>query len=239
MNIPPAFDNTQAEKLQLFLSAAERSAETMRYPEAAGFLFVVATAPEMINPSEWLPVIVDPDEFDSSAMDSAQEAIGALMALYNELNRQVQEGDVSLPPGCSFVDEVLDNFEEGASMNQWCRGFMVGQQWIGEMWDEYLPDELDEELGAQLLMLSFFADRKMAESVVAESEEPDRPLGEMAAAMCAYFSQAMSGLARLGHSIQSVLREQAQQPARSEKVGRNEPCPCGSGKKYKKCCGRN
>jgi len=23
-----------------------------------------------------------------------------------------------------------------------------------------------------------------------------------------------------------------------EKIGRNEPCPCGSGKKYKKCCGR-
>ncbi len=26
-------------------------------------------------------------------------------------------------------------------------------------------------------------------------------------------------------------------PARSRKVGRNDPCPCGSGKKYKKCCG--
>jgi preprotein translocase subunit SecA len=24
-----------------------------------------------------------------------------------------------------------------------------------------------------------------------------------------------------------------------EKVGRNDPCPCGSGKKYKKCCGMN
>ena len=24
-----------------------------------------------------------------------------------------------------------------------------------------------------------------------------------------------------------------------KKIGRNEPCPCGSGKKYKKCCGRN
>jgi preprotein translocase subunit SecA len=23
------------------------------------------------------------------------------------------------------------------------------------------------------------------------------------------------------------------------KVGRNDPCPCGSGKKYKKCCGKN
>ena len=25
----------------------------------------------------------------------------------------------------------------------------------------------------------------------------------------------------------------------TEKVGRNDPCPCGSGKKYKKCCGRS
>ena len=27
--------------------------------------------------------------------------------------------------------------------------------------------------------------------------------------------------------------------ASSTKIGRNEPCPCGSGKKYKNCCGRN
>jgi len=27
------------------------------------------------------------------------------------------------------------------------------------------------------------------------------------------------------------------QVVKSEKIGRNDPCPCGSGKKYKKCCG--
>ena len=27
--------------------------------------------------------------------------------------------------------------------------------------------------------------------------------------------------------------------AHSDKIGRNDPCPCGSGKKYKKCCGKN
>jgi len=32
--------------------------------------------------------------------------------------------------------------------------------------------------------------------------------------------------------------ERKKQPIRTEKVGRNDPCPCGSGKKYKKCCGR-
>lgn len=35
--------------------------------------------------------------------------------------------------------------------------------------------------------------------------------------------------------------EKVQQPyvRTSAKIGRNDPCPCGSGKKYKKCCGRN
>ncbi|MBN1125894.1 MAG: SEC-C domain-containing protein [Sedimentisphaerales bacterium] len=35
--------------------------------------------------------------------------------------------------------------------------------------------------------------------------------------------------------------EQKVKPIKLEqpKVGRNDPCPCGSGKKYKKCCGKN
>ena len=35
-------------------------------------------------------------------------------------------------------------------------------------------------------------------------------------------------------------RQRKQQTVRREepKVGRNDPCPCGSGKKYKHCCGR-
>jgi uncharacterized protein len=31
----------------------------------------------------------------------------------------------------------------------------------------------------------------------------------------------------------------ASAPSQTTKVGRNEPCPCGSAKKYKKCCGLN
>ena len=37
------------------------------------------------------------------------------------------------------------------------------------------------------------------------------------------------------------MYEPVQQPyvRATAKIGRNDPCPCGSGKKYKKCCGRN
>ncbi len=45
------------------------------------------------------------------------------------------------------------------------------------------------------------------------------------------FDAAASGK-RPGERIGPIVRDQP-------KIGRNEPCPCGSGKKYKKCCGKN
>ena len=35
-----------------------------------------------------------------------------------------------------------------------------------------------------------------------------------------------------------ISEPKAETPVITEKVGRNEPCPCGSGKKFKNCCGR-
>ena len=44
-----------------------------------------------------------------------------------------------------------------------------------------------------------------------------------------------------GQDVVHDAIEKATAPIRRDmpKVGRNEPCPCGSGKKYKNCCGRN
>jgi uncharacterized protein YchJ len=38
-------------------------------------------------------------------------------------------------------------------------------------------------------------------------------------------------------NMTGMLRETLTTPVTRQKVGRNEPCPCGSGKKFKKCCG--
>ena len=40
-------------------------------------------------------------------------------------------------------------------------------------------------------------------------------------------------------TVQTQTNEKTQTPAKTSKVvGRNDPCPCGSGKKYKNCCGK-
>ncbi|HPE39213.1 MAG TPA: SEC-C metal-binding domain-containing protein, partial [Bacillota bacterium] len=48
---------------------------------------------------------------------------------------------------------------------------------------------------------------------------------------------ATSGKTAQANSNQPKNREPAKRD--SSKVGRNDPCPCGSGKKYKNCCGKD
>jgi preprotein translocase subunit SecA len=51
------------------------------------------------------------------------------------------------------------------------------------------------------------------------------------------YQEQKSDIMRAGE--QDTREKQKQQPVRAEKkVGRNELCPCGSGKKYKHCCGK-
>lgn len=52
------------------------------------------------------------------------------------------------------------------------------------------------------------------------------------------FSFRMPSLERIDFTKQEPPKAEAQITKQLPKVGRNDPCPCGSGKKYKKCCGR-
>ena len=47
-------------------------------------------------------------------------------------------------------------------------------------------------------------------------------------------------IASLGgrEKFQEVFEQNVAEATKKPKIGRNDPCPCGSGKKYKKCCGR-
>lgn len=241
MNIIPPFDSEQAAYLKAFLDAPERSPDSMSYGEAAGFLFVVACSPELVQPSQWVPVIIDPDNAEETSIQNMQTIMNGLLSLYNEINRQVTDADVKLPSNCTFRDDPIANLESDASISQWASGFRAGYVWLEKMWSEYTPAEMKEEFGYQLTVLCFFSSRSIATSILDDVNNKEITLESMAKDMKRIFPDAMRGFALLGNSIQQVISTRdkaAQQPAMSgKKVGRNEPCTCGSGKKYKKCCG--
>jgi preprotein translocase subunit SecA len=89
----------------------------------------------------------------------------------------------------------------------------INEKTLNVLWKFQVPEEPD------------FRGRRAARKPVRTVHESAVNLG---------FSSAQES------DIQKASRErsQKQQPIRTDqKVGRNDPCPCGSGKKYKKCCG--
>ena len=226
--------------LQAFLEHPSRPAGTRRYHELQGFLFTVVSAPERIPPSDWLPIVFSDQEVDYASRDEAQEILGQIMVLYNTVNAAVMDAPTLLPADCPLRDDVLANFEDAAPMAQWSRGFLLGHQWLEELWKEHLPEELAEELAATLMTLTFFSSRALAEAFVAENTGEEQSLETAAATIHGILPRAVAQYAHMGRSIAAVLMEhdaEAPEPTRTTKVGRNAPCPCGSGKKYKRCCG--
>jgi len=64
--------------------------------------------------------------------------------------------------------------------------------------------------------------------------------GGSEAAQAAGQAAPMQGGSAMPQAVNVPPREGKPMPVKKEAtVGRNDPCPCGSGKKYKKCCGRN
>jgi uncharacterized protein YecA (UPF0149 family) len=95
------------------------------------------------------------------------------------------------------------------------------------------------------MVLTCFASRELAQRYVGEADEAELTFEKFAALMPDLVPNAMREYAHIGRTaydaLNSAEKEQAASPhADTEpKPGRNEPCPCGSGKKYKRCHGAN
>ena len=239
MNAIPKFMEAHATLLDRFLTSPQRPKGAMTYPQLAGFLFSMANAPELIPPSEWMPIVFNDQDPRYETRGEAERVLQAMMALYNDCGREKAEGSAVLPQGLVIRPRPLDNLEADAPLSHWARGFAMGYSYFEEVWSELAPAELDEELGAILMVLTFFSSPRLADAYFKEANRPTS-LEHLAETVVMIFPDAANGYARLGRAIfQATLKLDAEEPEPSghPKVGRNDPCPCGSGKKFKKCCG--
>jgi uncharacterized protein len=235
----PAFTDTHAALLRDFLSSPRRPKGTMTYPQTAGFLFSMASGPELIPPSEWLPIIFHDQEGVFETPGEAERILGALMALYNACGAHGMERREPLPPGCEIRTPPLANLEADALLSQWAMGFAMGHGYLCELWEECAPKELDEELGGIVALLTFFASPRIADAYLHEARRP-MTLEQYAETVVKFFPDAAVEYVRLGRAIYQArlgLDESESGPSDRPAVGRNDPCPCGSGKKFKTCCG--
>jgi uncharacterized protein len=185
--------------------------------EAHGLLTAVVSMPGMIMPSTWQPIVFG-GEPSFESMDEAQEMMGLLMRLNNQISDELHAG-AFVPLG--YPDEEV--------IEGWCSGYIRGAR-LEDSWK-------DDEQGAAMIF-PMAALSGVVDLVGEEDSEgniitdPSKQLAACREGLPEYVQRTYDYfLAR-----RRGLIPKAMAPKAAAKVGRNDPCPCGSGKKYKKCC---
>jgi uncharacterized protein len=201
----------------------------MRPDVLQGFLAAIVSGPVTIPASTWLPYAVGADPgWESEAQ--AKEALDLVMRLNNEVAVLLLEGhgvEPILYPVGTEEDAPLD-------YAAWCAGYLEGMELSDPPWSEFAEDEDLAALVTPFLALALEGEAPDPENPGPFDDLSDEELTEI------------TSLARdrLPEAVQDVYdyfidRRQKLAPVRrtAAKVGRNDPCPCGSGRKYKHCCG--
>ena len=209
---------TNLRKLDDFLMSPFVDDEAMILSELSGYLAGVVTCPELIPPSEWLPIIwgEEPPLFEDE--NHAQQIMKLVMDFYNDTIKQLDSGYYTPIYGIDFDDTTI--------WESWIEGFVAALALRIDSWLPYLESD-DEDIQTATVLMFRLAEMTLAVEPQPGIPELDEELEDMAADLIPYSLQILHR-ARLGTA--SEARSFA------KKVGRNEPCPCGSGKKYKKCC---
>ena len=120
-----------------------------------------------------------------------------------------------------YVPLLLQDENGVAHGNDWARGFMRGMHMRHDGWAELMDDEKHGGCLIPMMMLCHEHDEDPE-----MRPEPINPAGLLGAYR--YFRE---------HRQVKPGAHTSEPRRNAPKVGRNDPCPCGSGKKYKKCCG--
>lgn len=206
-----------------------------------GMLTAILIGPAIVKVSEWLPFVFrrsgEMPEFKS------QKQAEQLMALLMELNNDIVDNIDSMK-FVPLMGHEKSGDEKRPDPLPWCASFISGMTLWGEEWLEGEKGNSDPVFRAFLTPIIYFVDDEET-GVDARMGKSNEAIEEMERKLIATIPQSV-------WNIREYWRKQACKDrmdisgaiggtsSHSPNVqGRNERCYCGSGKKFKKCCGKN
>jgi uncharacterized protein len=206
---------------------------SMNLEQLDGFLAALICCPDLVPPSEYLPEIWGDNivlEDGFSAKPILKDFLSLLMRHWNAIVDTLQSDEVYLP---LLLEDENGNWHG----NDWANGFLRGMELRKEHWASLLDDEENGGLIVPILALAHEHDpdpamRPYKEPVSAELRET-------------LIVGAAAGMNKIYHYFEAQrllgtdpLDNMTTYRRSMPKIGRNDPCPCGSGKKFKHCCGK-
>ena len=240
MKAPATLDDDQIERLAHLLDQRAVPFKGFNLEALDGYLSALLVSPELVLPSEWQPPVWGmPPRWENT--EDATEVQTLLMGHWNMVAARVRHGDDDLPDHLApllwlpedpeakqpVVDaETEDDLDVG---RDWAFGFFRGVELREAAWDQWL----DEHEWMDQIFARF--DQLASGEVLAD--DPIAPATPISYRERLEIIASLPGmLADLHHHrIQALTPREPLR--RADTPERNQPCPCGSGNKYKKCCG--
>jgi len=233
MSLPPADDDL--DRLDAFLIRLDERG--FMISDADGYLAAVALSPEPIPAAEWQADLFEAHDSEPSPAESREMADIATRRMDEILTTL----DAEPPTFAPVVEYDDDNFPVAEI---WAEGFLIGMGLRMEAWQAIL----DHPSGQLVLMpLILLGDARAMEAAFPKRGKRERERDRIAASLPALIgavrqlslAYSTGGIAALPdpEHLAGEVEPPVQAPRTVQQTGRNDPCPCGSGKKYKKCCG--
>ncbi|MDQ6993254.1 MAG: UPF0149 family protein [Mariprofundus sp.] len=229
---PMLFEDDELDAITDLLDIYNYKAEEIVTLECVhGFIFAIALTPEKLTPNEWLPALFAGEMQQFESIEQVNRLFSALIQLLNRLHKLRLEGLLFCPVMMHPGDDSIKLNE----LREWCRGFVLAAGLRNQYWMLEGEQATDKKVNVSMgVMLGIADDRILDEMLVNQIGQLERQ------ELLAQFVLALPNTVQILIDHTDRLESERllkMQPIQREKVGRNEPCPCGSGKKFKKCCG--
>ena len=223
--------DAELDKLEALLEELPAEAEPMTLGELDGFLSGVIVCPELISPSEWLPEVWGSDgAADFGSLEEAQALITAVMEHYNRIAHTLAND----PEEIGLVFDV-NPYVGDLLWELWVSGFERAMRLRADSWEQ-IVDSGDEEAASSVAMMLALHQIDIGTSDL--EEEAIDEIDEMAPDLIPEIIISLNEWTKV-HTADGPREMSSTNHVRrvgGKKVGRNDPCPCGSGAKFKRCC---
>ena len=240
------FTSAEKRNLSVLLARAVDPDDALTLDGLHGLLFGLAIIPELIMPSEWFPAVFGVEMAEFADEIEAEKLLGYLVRAYKRILDENERGKLDFP-----FDMTKLKDGDLVRIREWAYGLYRAMSLRPETWgiddeerDEAVFSEDEREVSCSCgIILGVALPEEVPEIFPTRPDTTaQRDETKLLGTVYALLPQAVAVIRDHANRMRSRWQQQGvdrlpRAIERSLKIGRNDPCPCGSGKKYKKCCG--
>ena len=224
----------EMEELDSFLMSDATSDETMSLDTLDGYLTAIVVGPTTLDFSQWFSSIWGPKKEDTPNFKSIAEAQRIIDLIIRQMTRIISDLE-------NYPDDILPIFNtvvypdttyEYTDGEMWAYGFMCGINLCRKNWQPLFDDPNSAKVLRPIHLLGSDDVTSKERALIRTPEQREK--------LALKIPNSVAWIYRFWLPYRHAIYERTVATIIQEdqtKIGRNDLCPCGSGLKFKKCCG--